>query len=242
MNKKQIQMSDETAHNNAISIIDALKISGVIEFSICLFFAKLVSYTFLDWLPLYISQTNPGISSSQSAYMTIFFDLGGIIGGISAGYLADKTGASALSCIVMLIFAIPSLGIYYLFGNQSMAMNEALQFIAGIFVNAPYALITTAVSAELGSKVPSKSAMATVSAIIDATGSIGSAIGPSLAGVVSEIGWEYVFIVVMIADLCALLSILRIGFNDCKRLIFIWRTKKSRNNSANQEIISVTTY
>lgn len=28
---------------------------GVIEFSLCLLFAKLVSYTFLFWLPLYIT-------------------------------------------------------------------------------------------------------------------------------------------------------------------------------------------
>lgn len=34
---------------------------GVVEFSLCLLFAKLVSYTFLYWLPLYIS--NVGQSS-----------------------------------------------------------------------------------------------------------------------------------------------------------------------------------
>lgn len=37
---------------------------GVIEFSLCLLFAKLVSYTFLFWLPLYI--TNVGECLSQS--------------------------------------------------------------------------------------------------------------------------------------------------------------------------------
>ncbi|KAB0365758.1 hypothetical protein FD754_009914 [Muntiacus muntjak] len=42
----------------AISFTGALKIPGVIEFSLCLLFAKLVSYTFLFWLPLYI--TNVG--------------------------------------------------------------------------------------------------------------------------------------------------------------------------------------
>jgi len=36
------------------SIDSCLK--GVIEFSFCLFFAKLVSYTFLYWLPQYIKQ------------------------------------------------------------------------------------------------------------------------------------------------------------------------------------------
>lgn len=39
---------------------------GVIEFSLCLLFAKLVSYTFLFWLPLYITkagdlQRNAGV-------------------------------------------------------------------------------------------------------------------------------------------------------------------------------------
>jgi OPA family glycerol-3-phosphate transporter-like MFS transporter 1/2 len=82
----------------------------VIEFSICLFFAKLVSYTFLDWLPYYISQTSHS-SSSHSAYLTIMFDVGGIVGGIAAGYLADRTGASGLVCIIMLLFAIPSVSL-----------------------------------------------------------------------------------------------------------------------------------
>lgn len=45
--------------------------------------------------------------------------------------------------------------------------------IAGTFVNGPYALITTAVSAELGNKVANSHALATVTAIIDGTGSIG---------------------------------------------------------------------
>ena len=41
----------------AISFGAALKIPGVLEFSLCLFFAKLVSYTFLYWLPTLIMDT-----------------------------------------------------------------------------------------------------------------------------------------------------------------------------------------
>ena len=52
-------------------------------------------------------------------------------------------------------------------------MNIFLQLVAGTFVNGPYALITTAVSAELGTKVSNSHALATVTAIIDGTGSIG---------------------------------------------------------------------
>lgn len=34
----------------------AVCLQGVVEFSLCLLFAKLVSYTFLFWLPLYITK------------------------------------------------------------------------------------------------------------------------------------------------------------------------------------------
>jgi len=60
--------------------------------------------------------------------------------------------------------------------------------------------------------------MATVSAIIDGTGSIGAAIGPALAGIVTKWGWSYVFYMVMFADLLAVISLIRIGFNDFIRL------------------------
>lgn len=40
--------------------------------------------------------------------MSVPFDLGGIIGGILAGYVVDRTGASAITCVIMLLLAIPS--------------------------------------------------------------------------------------------------------------------------------------
>lgn len=52
----------------------------------------------------------------------------------------------------------------------------ALLVLCGLLVNGPYALITTAVSAELGthhSLQGNGKAVATVTAIIDGTGSIG---------------------------------------------------------------------
>lgn len=42
---------------DAVGILKALAIPGVIIFALCLFFAKLVAYTFLYWLPFYLSQT-----------------------------------------------------------------------------------------------------------------------------------------------------------------------------------------
>ena len=66
--------------------------------------------------------------------------------------------------------------IYQHFGTISLASNIILMILVGILVNGPYALITTAVSTELGthsSLEGNSKALATVTAIIDGTGSIG---------------------------------------------------------------------
>ena len=66
--------------------------------------------------------------------------------------------------------------IYERYSAYNLAVNMILLIIVGILVNGPYALITTAVSAELGthsSLEGNSKALATVTAIIDGTGSIG---------------------------------------------------------------------
>lgn len=101
--------------------------------------------------------------------------------------------------------------VYQTYGTESLWMNIILLIIVGILVNGPYALITTAVSTELGTHpclMGNARALATVTAIIDGTGSIGAAVGPLLAGPVASIsetsGWRYVFLMLMIADIIAL--------------------------------------
>lgn len=67
----------------------------MIEFSLCLLFAKLVSYTFLYWLPLYIF--NVGESRGRSAERTGSLRVPGRKDGIAAydssvqaGFLTPK--------------------------------------------------------------------------------------------------------------------------------------------------------
>lgn len=85
-------------------------------------------------------------------------------------------------------------------------------------------------SAELGTKVKSSQALATVTAIIDGTGSLGAAIGPFIAGLVANTGWKNVFFMVMISDALALLSLLRIAKQEFYRLknrqsfiVIVWK-------------------
>ncbi|KAF8567972.1 hypothetical protein P879_08431 [Paragonimus westermani] len=201
-----------------VSIWTALRVPGVVEYSLCLLFSKLVSYTFLFWLPNYISEAG-SFNPTDAADLSAIFDLGGIAGGILAGVISDRTAASATVCSVMLILGVPMLYIFHLYGVTSVVNCIGLLIPLGLLVNGPYALITTAVSADLGTHPSLRSssrALATVTGIIDGTGSIGSALGPLLCGLLKPYGWTAVFAMLMTAlGLAALLLIRRVRKEAC---------------------------
>ncbi|CAM4686627.1 glucose-6-phosphate exchanger SLC37A2 [Caretta caretta] len=202
----------------AISFLGALRIPGVVEFSLCLLFAKLVSYTFLYWLPLYIVNV-AHFGAKEAGDLSTLFDVGGILGGILAGLISDYTGGRATTCCVMLIVAAPMLFLYNHVGQNGIASSIAMLIICGALVNGPYALITTAVSADLGTHECLKGnakALSTVTAIIDGTGSIGAALGPLLAGLISPSGWNNVFYMLITADILACLFLSRVVYKEIK--------------------------
>ena len=209
-----------------VGFVAALKIPGVITFSLCLFFTKLVAYTFLYWLPFYIERTEIAgtyLSAAKAGELSVIFDLGGIVGGILAGYVSDKYNARSMTAAGFVYLSIPVLYMYREFGSYSMSMNLALMALSGMLVNGPYALITTAVSADLGTHESLKGnsrALATVTAIIDGTGSIGAAIGPMLTGFITSFSddWNHVFYMLYVADLFAGLLLTRLIFKEARAL------------------------
>merc|ERR550525_959555 len=108
--------------------------------------------------------------------------------------------------------------------NTCFFWNILLIVLTGLLVNGPYALITTAVSAELGTHKSlrnSGKALATVTAIIDGTGSVGAAVGPFLAGwLAGDNNWARVFNMLMMADVFAFMLLFRIVKHEVRRC---WR-------------------
>uniref|UniRef100_A0A671SK71 Solute carrier family 37 member 1 n=1 Tax=Sinocyclocheilus anshuiensis TaxID=1608454 RepID=A0A671SK71_9TELE len=213
---QQVVVVKSEAEPSAISFMGALRIPGVVEFSLCLLFAKLVSYTFLFWLPLYITKA-AHLDAKKAGDLSTLFDVGGIVGGILAGVISDKLGKRATTCAVMLLLAAPTLYGFSMMSQFGLGPTIGMLLVCGGLVNGPYALITTAVSAGLGTHKSLKGnarALSTVTAIIDGTGSIGAAVGPLLAGLLSSQGWDQVLYMLMTADFLALLLLLRLVMKE----------------------------
>lgn len=159
--------------------------------------------------------------------------MGGIFGGILAGYMSDKLSARAITAGSFMYAAIPAMLLYRSYGSVSMHVNIGLMFITGLFVNGPYALITTAVSADLGTHKSLKGdsrALATVTAIIDGTGSVGAAIGPLLTGFLSTRGWDEVFMMLVLGAFIAGLLLSRLILAEIAE-----KTGKTMSNSNGQQ-------
>uniref|UniRef100_A0A672R0R4 Glucose-6-phosphate exchanger SLC37A2 n=1 Tax=Sinocyclocheilus grahami TaxID=75366 RepID=A0A672R0R4_SINGR len=199
-------------------------LQGVVEFSLCLLFAKLVSYTFLYWLPLYIANV-AHFDPKEAGDLSTLFDVGGIVGGILAGLISDYSGGRATTCCAMLIIAAPMVSrtvlffLYFFTQTLGKIVCKSMLLWCGALVNGPYALITTAVSADLGTHEclrGNSRALSTVTAIIDGTGSIGAAVGPLLAGLISPTGWNNVFYMLIAADVLACLLLSRLVYKEVR--------------------------
>ncbi|KAK9143108.1 hypothetical protein Syun_012508 [Stephania yunnanensis] len=236
--------SSEIVKEKAVGFMEAWRIPGVAPFALCLFFAKLVAYTFLYWLPFYISHTaidGNYLSGETAGNLSTMFDVGGVLGGILAGHISDRLNARAITAASFMYCAIPALFLYRSYGHISLYLNIVLMFITGIFVNGPYALITTAVSADLGTHSSLRGnsrALATVTAIIDGTGSVGAAFGPLLTGYISSRSWNDVFIMLMVAALIAGLLLTRLVMQEVAGKVEVFKRRSNLPLSCEPELES----
>jgi OPA family glycerol-3-phosphate transporter-like MFS transporter 1/2 len=165
-------------------------------------------------LALVAAVAGVNLSHKTAGLLSTIFDIGGVLGGIIAGFISDMIEARAVTSILFLFLSIPALLLYRAFGSVSMFTNITLMFLSGFLVNGPYSLITTAVAADLGTQGFSggnSRALATVTAIIDGTGSVGAALGPLLAGYISTRGWNSVFFMLVLSIFFAGLFLIRVA-------------------------------
>ena len=206
-----------------VGFLRALKIPGVMEYALAFFFNKMVTYTFLFWLPFYVTNTHPHISNRDSDWLSTLFDVGGIFGTIVTGLVSDLLHARAIACVLSLLLAVPTLWITRFLGGESLPGFMVLLFLCGAFINGSYGIISTAVSSDLGthhSLRENQNAKATVAAIIDGTGSLGAALGPLLIGwITDDWGWNAAFYLLMSSCFTSALFLTRLFVTELQSLV-----------------------
>ena len=208
----------------SIGLVEAFLLPGVIRYALTNACVKTVSYSFFMWLPTYLSQ---GLhwSDKQSSSLSNCFDVGGVIGTIITGVLSDLLVCRSPVVSFSLIMSMALVYLYQAFASDCIT-NVVLMLLIGATLVGPASLITSVISTDLGRNeriAGDTAAVATVSGIIDGTGSLGAALGQFLVGSISKYyGWKYVFYFLNIMIGLGFVSILTITVEEIRA----WRKKK----------------
>uniref|UniRef100_A0A671EBD3 Sugar phosphate exchanger 3 n=1 Tax=Rhinolophus ferrumequinum TaxID=59479 RepID=A0A671EBD3_RHIFE len=188
-----VQEGSAITQVKAISFHQACCLPGVIPYSLAYACLKLVNYSFFFWLPFYLSN-NFGWKEAEADKLSIWYDVGGIIGGTLQGFISDVLQKRAPVLALSLLLAVASLVGYSRF-----------------FIGGPSNMISSAISADLGRQEliqGSSEALATVTGIVDGTGSIGAAVGQYLVSLIQDnLGWMWVFYFFILMTSCTILFI-----------------------------------
>lgn len=155
------------------------------------FALKLIRYSLLFWLPYYLRR-HFHYTESQAGYLSLPFEIGGIFGSVTIGWLSDRyfrTRRLRLAGPSVLILGAAILA-YQSLGGAGLFANALSLGAVGFFLFGPDSLLSGTVSQEIGGE----HATARVAGVINGMGSVGAILSPMLVAAVSErMGWKVLF-------------------------------------------------
>ena len=173
------------------TLVATLSQPGVWSIAAMYFFLKMTRYSFLFWLPLYMTE-HIGYAAGEAGYTAALYQLVGFLGAIIAGYVSDRllnsrrfpVGAVMLWGLGLVCLLQPLAATN---GRLSVAVWIAL---VGILTYGPDTLMSGAAAQDLGSAEHA----GTVAGLINGIGSFGQLCSPFIVAYVSEVyGWEQLF-------------------------------------------------
>lgn len=155
------------------------------------FCIKFIRYALLFWLPYFLA-TRRGYGEEQAGYVSIAFEVGGVIGVIALGIASDRLVSYSRSLLsaVGLVALMLALLLYTRIGASSTLANVVGLALIGAALFGPDALLSGAASQDAGGP----HAAATATGFVNGVGSIGAAlVGLVLPAISKRYGWDAVF-------------------------------------------------
>ncbi|BCY12947.1 aromatic acid/H+ symport family MFS transporter [Actinoplanes sp. L3-i22] len=141
-------------------------------FWITSFGGLLLVYGVNTWLPTMMRAQGYNLGSSLAFLIVI--NLGGVLGMLIAGRVADRFGAVPVAAVW---FALTAVGVYLLGVHTPLAVTYAVVFLAGVFLFSAQTMVYAAVTARYGD-----ASRATAVGSAAGIGRFGAVFGPWLGG------------------------------------------------------------
>lgn len=173
------------------TLLDLLRMQVLWTLGLAYFGLKLIRYSLLFWLPFYLKQ-HLHYSEAQAGYLSLPFEVGGIVGSVTVGWLSDRYFRHSRLKITVpaLLLLGGALITYQLVGDKGLVVNAVLLACVGFLLFGPDSLLSGTMSQDLGGRA----ATGRVAGIINGMGSVGAIFSPLIVAQVSEsYGWGTLF-------------------------------------------------
>lgn len=155
------------------------------------FFIKLIRYSLLFWLPYYL-ETALHYETARAGYLSMSFEIGGVVGTIALGLVSDRVRAvprSAFAAASLVALAGAFL-LYAKVASAGVVANFGAMALVGALLFGPDALLSGAAAQDAGGPY----AAATATGFVNALGSVGGFLqGAVTVGVSDAYGWTALF-------------------------------------------------
>ena len=117
------------------------------------FFVKLVRYAVWSWAPFFLAR-NYGLSGSRAAVYSTGFEVMGILGVVTTGYLSDRFFKSRRAgvSLLMMLGMTASMALLVFYGDTSATVFALLLGAVGFTLYGPDALLTGAGAIDVGGR------------------------------------------------------------------------------------------
>ena len=155
------------------------------------FFLKLTRYFFWNWAPYYM-ETALKYSKSQARWVPLAFEVGGVIGAITIGWISDRflKGRRMPAAVVSTLLLGGVLWMYGGVAASGVTANIGILLVFGFLLFGPDAIVSATAAQDIGG--PAAAAIA--AGVINGLGSIGQIVSGLIAPKASEVNdWSHVF-------------------------------------------------
>lgn len=197
--------STKIATQNAENFRAVLADPTLWSLSLAYFGLKLIRYSLMFWLPFYLHKSL-NLPADTAGYLTVSFEIGGFVGTLIVGFIADKYFSHCRARLIIPLFLLLALALFLYrdFSSMSILMNCMLLALVGAFVFGPDFLISGACAQDLGKEKMT----GRVAGFINGAGSLGAIFqGAAIAYVSSTWGWSNVFYFLMAIALLSLVMV-----------------------------------
>ncbi len=150
------------------------------------------------WAPLFLNEFK-NVSLTHAGWQVALYEVSGLLGGFTAGWLSDKVFKSQRGPVgmIFMFFLALTLCLFWQMPIGYEKLSSIAIIFVGFFVYGPQVLIGVA-SAEF----TSKKAIGTANGLVGAVGGVGSALSGYCVGwLIDTYGWSYAFIFFILAAL-----------------------------------------